>query len=155
MCFIGIDPGLSGAIGIGGKNPQAWDMPIFDDGKKRSLNILALRDLLLSIQEKNPECSIVLEKAQPMPRDGSMGAFRYGEAYGIIKGLVVSMGFPVMEVAPITWKSKIVGKGKDKDASRMLVIQTFPSLASEFKIKKSHNRAEAILLAEYGKRYLS
>jgi hypothetical protein len=42
------------------------------------------------------------------------------------------MGFSMIEVAPVTWKYKIVGKGKDKDASRMLVMQLFSQLSKQF-----------------------
>ena len=152
MYLVGIDPGLSGAIALAGPdNVSAWDMPLLNDGTKKQLDLLNIIDLLKSFPETS---KVVLEKAQPMPRDGSMGSFRYGEVYGALKALIVSMKLPLIEVAPITWKTKIVGKGKDKDASRMLVMQLFPQLSKQFQIKKSHNRAEAILLTEYGKRFL-
>jgi len=84
-----------------------------------------------------------------------MGSFRYGEVYGILKGVIVSLELPLLEVAPITWKNKMIGKGKSKDASRMLAAQLFPQLSDRLRLKKDHGRAEAILLAEYGRRVSS
>lgn len=153
--YIGVDPGLSGAIAaIGPETLLTKNFPCLNDGTKRYLNIIELRDLLIELVEPygKDNCLICLEKSQPMPRDGVMGSFRYGEAYGILKGLFVSMEFPLMEVAPITWKTKMIGKGKDKDASRMLASQLYPQLGEFLKLKKDHGKAEALLLAEYGKR---
>lgn len=158
MTYIGIDPGLSGAIAIMGSGLcSAMDVPLFNDGTKRYIDIIGFRNLLLEAAEKTgkPNCLVCLEKAQPMPRDGSMGSFRYGEVYGILKGVIVSLEIPLLEVAPITWKTKMVGKGKGKDASRMAALQLFPQLAERLKLKKDHGRAEAVLLAEYGRRVFS
>ena len=158
ITYIGIDPGLSGAIAVIGSGACfAVDVPLFNDGTKRYLDIIGFRNLLLETTEKTGKlnCLVCLEKAQPMPRDGSMGSFRYGEVYGILKGVIVSLEMPLLEVAPITWKTKMVGKGKGKDASRMAALQLFPQLAERLKLKKDHGRAEAVLLAEYGRRVFS
>ena len=42
--------------------------------------------------------------------------------------------------------------GKDKDASRLRAIQLFPVVANRLDRKKDDGRAEALLLAEYGRR---
>jgi crossover junction endodeoxyribonuclease RuvC len=42
--------------------------------------------------------------------------------------------------------------GADKDASRLMAQQLFPTLVSELKRKKDHGRADAVLLAEWLRR---
>ncbi|CAI9768607.1 unnamed protein product [Fraxinus pennsylvanica] len=46
---------------------------------------------------------------------------------------------------------KLAGNGSSKDDSRKLASTLFPSLSSLLKRKKDHRRAEALLIAAYGK----
>jgi len=54
-------------------------------------------------------------------------------------------------IKPADWK-RIMLLGRDKDDCRARAIELFPTLLSQLQMKKHHNRAEAILLAEYGRR---
>ncbi len=45
--------------------------------------------------------------------------------------------------------------GKTKEDSRALAIQLFPALAEELKRVKDEGRAESLLIAEYGRRFLT
>jgi len=93
----------------------------------------------------------VIEKAQAMPKQGTVSMFRYGVAYGFIRGLLKTMRIPYTLIHPKTWKKEMMpDMGKDKGASILRVQQLFPT--TELTRKKDHNIADAILLAEYGRR---
>lgn len=154
--WIGIDPGLTGAVGgviQEGLGVSVEDLPVWSDGKKKFLDVLSLRNVLSKFcTGDKSRAFIVLEKSQAMPRDGTVGAFRYGEVYGTIKTLLVLEGYRWAEIPAASWRPKIVGKG-DKDASRILASRLFPTLSTFLARKKDHGRAEALLLAEYGRRF--
>jgi hypothetical protein len=54
-------------------------------------------------------------------------------------------------VAARTWQSNL-GLGKGKDASRNMASILFPDLAKHLTRVQDHNRADALLIAEYGRR---
>ncbi|KAI5409806.1 variant 4 [Lathyrus oleraceus] len=76
-----------------------------------------------------------------------------GFGYGLWIGILVSSGFTVVPVPSFTWKAKfeLSGSKTAKDDSRKLASTLFPSLSSLLSRKKDHGRAEALLIAAYGK----
>jgi crossover junction endodeoxyribonuclease RuvC len=147
------------------------DMPTYEveSGKKirNELDIHAIYALLISLKEMHPDSHAgnvvaVIERQQAMPdhlkgqAQGSHSVFVTGKNYGILLALLVAANIPYEVVAPVSWKSKTMkDMGKEKDASRIKALQLFPQCAEDLKRKKDHNRADALLLAEYGLRYLN
>ncbi|PPD75376.1 hypothetical protein GOBAR_DD27715 [Gossypium barbadense] len=76
-----------------------------------------------------------------------------GFGYGLWIGILVASGFSVVPVSSLSWKRefKLAGAGSTKDDSRRLASTLFPSLSDMLKRKKDHGRAEALLIATYGK----
>ncbi|GJT96248.1 hypothetical protein Tco_1091766, partial [Tanacetum coccineum] len=76
-----------------------------------------------------------------------------GFNYGLWIGVLVASEISVVPVPSVRWKQefKLSGNGKTKDDSRALACTLFPSLSSSLKRKKDHGRAEALLIAAYGK----
>lgn len=70
--------------------------------------------------------------------------------YGRLQCLVESrcMNATWEAVLPSVWKAK-VGVTKDKGGSLALARVIYPMLADDLKRQKDHNRAEALLIAEY------
>lgn len=66
---------------------------------------------------------------------------------------MVASGFSVVPVPSSVWKNefKLSGKLVCKDDSREAASAIFPSMSSLLKRKKDHGRAEALLIAAYGK----
>jgi hypothetical protein len=93
----------------------------------------------------------IVEKVAARPGEAPSGAFSFGFSAGAISGVLGALRVPVTTVAPATWK-KAMGLGPDKDLSRARAIELFPAAASKLALKKQHDRAEALLLAEYGRR---
>lgn len=161
MIYIGIDPGLDGAIAI--YNPDAdhvlkrlvfHDMPTLaikrGKTKKREIDAHALRTIFAHAGEPGHR-RVIIEQSGPMARDGSMQAWKTGSGWGIVYGVVVGVGLPIQIVTVQRWK-KVMGASADKDLSRKLAMSAFPEQADHLDRKKDDGRAEAALIALYAHR---
>ncbi|KAK2977539.1 hypothetical protein RJ640_018181 [Escallonia rubra] len=94
-----------------------------------------------------------VEQSRPFPKDGKQGWWSGGFNYGLWVGVLVASGFSVVPLSSLLWKNeyKLAGNGSSKDDSREVASSLFPSMASFLKRKKDHGRAEALLIAAYGK----
>lgn len=148
--FIGIDPGITGAIAsISPSGIEFVDCPsIKQNGKNRPNSTLMAAELKrLAL----PDSIAIIEIVHAMPGQGVSSMFTFGMGYGIWLGLLSGLGIPFEMITPQTWK-KHFGVGGDKEASRNIALQLFPSTTNDLKLKKHHGRAEALLLAEYLRR---
>ena len=161
---IGIDPGQSGAIALLADNHFAGfiDMPTMPrktSGEEIDAAFLGrkLRDARSA--HEGAYCVAVLEQVNAMPsipgKDGTrraMGAssaFRFGESYGVLKGVLGALNLPVVFVAPLTWKRRLRLEGTKKDFSRTAAIEWFPSATEYLQRKKDVGRADALLIAHW------
>lgn len=147
---IGIDPGFSGAIATlstTGEVVEVSDMPIIK-AKKDELDTQTIKDIL----SRFDVIHVYIEKAQAFPKQGCVSMFRYGKASGILEGIIIGLDIPYSLIAPQTWKKEIMrDMGKEKTASILRVNMLFPDLNIGNR-KKDHGKADAILIAEYGRR---
>ena len=93
---------------------------------------------------------LVIEKQGARPKQGVSSAFKIGMGFGQILSAVSLLGIPHQIVTPASWK-KALRVPADKDAARRIAIQQFPALADDLKRKKDEHRAEALLMATYGR----
>lgn len=158
MIYIGIDPGVTGAVATDDYgHGSVWDIPTTVTGKgtvKREINgaLLAgiLRDIAGNAQASDDEgYTAILERTSAMPGQGVSSMFSMGVSRGVILGVLGALAIPYEEVVPAVWKRHFNLLGKDKDAARTLAIQMFPGMAAQLARVKDHNRAEALLLAAY------
>lgn len=169
--YVGIDPGLRGAIAyLQGDDLTIWDMPVLEKqvgkrlkknkkapkgGKhvqyvpviKRFLDVVALSNLLEDLYG-----SFYLEKITPRTENGHMGCFVQGIGIGAIQGVCAAYEIDVVEASPQRWKQSMGLLGKDKNASRHLAMDLFPGYADLFKRVMDDGRAEAALIAAYGRK---
>src|SRR5215469_6513035 len=132
---LGIDPGMGGALAFYGASPSyvqdyfsVFDMPVYGDGKQRGVDAASLAAL---IRPFKPAFAIV-EKVNAMKGWGVGSCFRFGESFGVVRGVLGALEIPTRLVAPVTWKKHYGLKGGDKEASRRLVVERWPALASLF-----------------------
>jgi crossover junction endodeoxyribonuclease RuvC len=160
LIYIGIDPGLSGALAeiFGEGNAAVHDTPtmvVSGVKEKRVYNTAAMAHIL-SPYRGNLEVLVVLESVHSMPKQGVASSFSFGQGLGMWQGIIAALGLPLEMPSPQRWKKEMLAdQGKDKDASRFKAIQLFPSLADQLKLVKHDGRAEALLMAEYGRRLRS
>lgn len=173
MIYIGIDPGLSGALamineGAGCRNEetglwqpstQAMDTPTAETGKgtKREYLISAMADMLersCGTHTMRGKVFAIIEAVHSMPKQGVASSFSFGRGLGIWEGILSAYRIPYIKVAPQTWKKAMMGDmpRDNKDSSRIVASRLFPWVADLFKRKKDDGRAEALLMAEHGRR---
>lgn len=155
--IIGIDPGLSGAVAcldVSTHDVTILDMPTYK-GKtgKVVVNSMELLEILEPPSSEPGSVFAVLEQVWARPKEGVSSAFRFGRAYEACVTSLAAHKYDVRDVTPPVWK-KYFGLKSDKGLSRGLAIQRFPRQAALFKRVKDDGRAEAALIALYGKEKL-
>lgn len=158
MIFIGIDPGVSGAVAAIGPNSCAVeDIPtigIEGAGRTvRKIDGLELARLLRRMVPAGEECVVVLEDVHVMPsnKSGSAANTSLLHSKGVIEGVLAVMRMPTQLVNSQRWK-RVYGLGSDKKESLEKARTLYPDLAkSRLARVADHNRAEGLLLAHYGK----
>ncbi len=149
--ICGIDPGLGGALvwlNWLGQIEQVRDMPVAPTGTNSRNEVAALR-LATELKDLKPDL-IVLEHVSVRPGEGSVGAFAFGQGFGVIIGVTAALEIPVSRVRPTIWKKamKLKGKGKKGAAeARARAMEYWPAQHEEFKRVRDDGRAEAALLA--------
>lgn len=143
MIYIGIDPGKNGGIAfIQDKDTLIY--PYSDD------------TLLLRFQDLNYEkCVCYLEQVHAMPKQGVSSTFNFGMNYGFIQGVLKAYNIPFELVPPQKWKKEF-SCTSDKNTSIEVCKRLFPgvNLKATERSKKDHDgMAEALLIAEYGRRH--
>jgi len=177
MIYIGIDPGVSGGIGVirYGKlgeysKPlvEAFKMPATEmDLCELLKSLIPTYDLMTRMKEPRVFC--YLEKAQAFPgsqkvtrcprcstvlktrqSQGVSSTFKFGMQYGTLKGILTALHIPFELIRPVDWQRALgcMTKG-DKNISKAKAQQLFPD------IKVTHAKADALLISEYCRRMRS
>ena len=155
MIYIGIDPGLSGAVAVLLPYEQhVFDTPTADvDGKRKYLVSAMVKLLRPYAEHVGHDKLAVLENVHSMPKQGVASSFCFGEGKGMWEGILAALEIPMELVSPQRWKKEIMAdQGKEKSAARFKAMALFPSLADQLKLVKHDGRAEALLMAEYARR---
>lgn len=146
--FIGVDPGLSGAVAlICGSDYRVIDIPIMQKGSgtvKFEINASAMAELLK--KEINSPPTAILERVNAMPGQGVASVFSLGDSFGACRAVLACLHVPTFYITPVTWK-KFYKLSSDKEEARALAIKLFPK--AELHLKKHIDRAEALLMANY------
>jgi crossover junction endodeoxyribonuclease RuvC len=148
--IAGIDPGYKTG-GVALYNPvmdwyEVHDLPTYESG---GVDLVALADILNSDNVRY----VYIEKQQAMPKQGISSTFNLGYAFGQIVGMMqlweqVSYSL----VTPAKWKREL-GVPRGKDGARIMAQREFPKVAKQLTRKKDEHRAEALLIAKYGRNY--
>lgn len=159
--IIGIDPGVSGAVGIltdTGEFSSVHDLPVRAklSGKGNEIDAATLANLL----REYPGAIVFAERVQAMPpvrgkggkqrSAGTQSSFNFGETAGVIRGVVLTLGLRLEYITPEVWKRRFGLTGKDKDAARTYAMDRFPEAAEYLTRKKDNGRADALLIAVCG-----
>jgi crossover junction endodeoxyribonuclease RuvC len=154
--FIGIDPGLSGAIA---RYDAAGSLDVVDvpthalvrNGKNKREIDLQETARILDAMAKEAGTQIWIEQVASMPGQGVSSVFAFGKAYGILLGIAASTFTPIHLVTPSVWKREM-GVTASKDGSRAKASSLLPAHSHNWSRVKDDGRAEATLIALYGAR---
>jgi crossover junction endodeoxyribonuclease RuvC len=152
MLTVGIDPGITGALALmdGAVVLSVVDMPTVASSKgKNQVNAAELANILTGWWSKYGGFETCLELVHTMPGQGVSSSGNFMMGFGIIQGVVAALRISVIMVTPNSWKKRAGLIGKDKDFARTFAQRLYPSV--ELGRKKDIGRADAILIALYGK----
>lgn len=155
MIYIGIDPGLTGAISFVDSRGSCVveDIPTVElpgNGMvKRKVDGLALARLVRQHCPASDQAMVVCEAVRAM--GGKNNAVQTQgslmRTLGAIEAVFEVLRFPWAIVEPQAWK-RFYGLGSDKRESLTVARALYPG--APLKLAKHHNRAEALLIAHYG-----
>jgi crossover junction endodeoxyribonuclease RuvC len=139
MTIVGIDPGQSGGLAF------------LTDG---AANAVAFKDVtphdLVALLKVATINKAYLEGVNAMPRQGVVSTFKFGMNYGWWQGALTALGIPYERVYPLKWQTLMGCRtGRDKNVSKRRAQELFP------RIKITHAVADALLIAEYGRRTMT
>lgn len=151
--ILGIDPGLDGAVALldvhSGELVEVFDVPTLQLKNRRELDEYGLARI---VDEWSPQVTEAwIEDAWPRPGEAATLAFQFGRNFGQMRGIVCANFIPLHVVVPAVWKRVMKVTG-DKDESRKVASVTWPTQSGRWPAKKNHGRAEAALVAAYGRR---
>ena len=169
MIIIGCDPGLHGAIAILETETgemQVHDIPVLQTSVKATGNRKTKSGMRTKTEIDVGELTALLcpyalkgtafiEDVHSMPKQGVASVFSFGFSAGVLRGVIGALGIPYTLVTPQAWKkAMLAGIGsKEKDGSILRAKQLFPKHSSIL-LKTKDGRAEAMLIAQYGRQTL-
>ena len=154
--FIGIDPGGNGAVAVltpDGAPVDCFEVPFLKDGSRKTINTRALSHRL-QVLTKGKSVFCAIERVNAMPKQGVSSTFAFRRAFGQLEGVASAFGWSLIHVRPKTWQKKFFqfASGSDtKEKSRQIAMGLFPKV--DLHLKKHHNKADSLLIGEYGRRY--
>lgn len=136
--IIGIDPGISGGAAILSEDPSFVQVIAF-----AKLTPVEVSDWLIG----HKPSMAYLEGVNAMPGQGVTSSFKFGMNYGMWQGLLAAHKIPFQRVYPLKWQTFMNCRtAGNKNISKARAQELFP------KIKITHAIADALLIAEYGRR---
>ena len=157
--ILGIDIGVSGAIALlspAGELIDVYDMPCLLDGvrTKAGKNRCTVNaPLLAELVYKTHATKAFVERVGPMPKEGAVSAFAFGDCKGVVRGVLAAAAIPCLFITPAQWKRAVgipPGKLGAKDQARSEALRRWPAHAARFKLKKDDGKAEAALIGLAG-----
>lgn len=156
MVWIGVDPGLSGAVAF---IPEAGEARVFSTptlyvstgkSQRRHYHLAEMYRLFDQYSDESVKL-VTLEIQQAFPGQGVTSTFSIGYGYGLWHMFFSLKGWPLELARPAKWKKEF-GLSSDKGRSLLRANELFPHLSAEIRVKDDAGRAEALLLAEYARR---
>jgi hypothetical protein len=150
VIYIGIDPGLDGALAaLTPTGLDVFDTPTYHTARSKRRYSTTMMSRILGALKDRGGVFAMIEAVHAMPGQGVTSMFSMGYGLGLWHALLVGHEILWEDVSPQRWK-KAFDLDRDKEKSRALAQSLFPG--AFFNRKKDHGRAEAALIAEYGRR---
>lgn len=160
MIVVGVDPGLTGAVAAvdSAGTCTVEDIPTLElEGGglvKRRVDGLKLARMLRHMVPAGHDCLVVIEAVRAMGGQNNavqtQGSLM--RTLGAIETACEILRMPMRAVQPQRWK-RAYGLGTKKGDSLATARALYPT--APLSMAKHHNRAEAVLLAHYGKDHLT
>lgn len=155
LTVVGVDPGVAGGIAIlfpSGEG-RPYKMPETERDLLDLLNEMRGWGATHAVMEQVQPGGLTRDKAggengTPMHRMGAKSAFTFGRGVGRLEMALIATGFVIERVRPVVWQTALGCRTKgDKNISKRRAQELNPA------IKVTHWNADALLIAEYARRF--
>ena len=137
MIYVGCDPGKSGAIAVVSQDGLHIDHVKLTETETDVWRFLYDHSLGRAW----------LERVASRPGQGVSSVFKFGTSYGFLRGILTATQVRWEEVTPPVWQRVMKCRsGGDKKITKAAAQRLFPD------VKVTHAIADALLIAEYGRR---
>ena len=148
LCAVlGVDPGVRGGLALlraDGSVAGLWTM---NPALTESEAVEKVRQAAWSLQAYRGVC--FFEKVGFKRGDGGKGAWTFGAITKLVTGALLALDVTPHYVYPMAWQAEMgCLTGGNKNVSKRRAVELFPAE------KITHARADALLIAEYGRRRL-
>ena len=146
VSVCGIDPGASGGIAI---KYDKDNVVVFNMTNQTEVDIWEW-----FLAQKKPDV-IFLEKVHSMPKQGVSSVWKFAQNYGLLRGFIIAIGIPLIDVTPNKWQSALPGVKLTEKQKKSVEIevsklpkekQSAKKRSMEYSIKKNNTKACAQLL---------
>ena len=159
-------PGGGGALAMlaygGERRPtrcDVLDLPLLRPGADPSASLhrgrrapaLDLARLAALLGAAAAPATALVERPRPPAGHGPGRIFAGGCAHGAVLGVLAGLGIPARAVSAAAWRRDL-GLGRDAEAIRARAEALFPARAGRWRRGRDIARAEAALLAAWGRR---
>lgn len=154
--YIGIDPGLTGAVASitsEGRFVEVHDAPVvtFSGTARKDYDDDEMAGILRAMVSRGIAL-VAIEAQRSMPGQGVASMLKLGLGYGLWRGVIAGLRLPCTLVQPRQW-IKDMNAGKEKVQRVLIAKRLFPAVQQLTKTK--HGRADALLIAEWARRFHS
>lgn len=152
--ILGIDPGLTGGLALIHAPPiprqllTIIDLPPDPKDLATTLDMYA-QSIRFAVVEK-VGAMVYTNKFGEKRGQGAKSSFAFGKGYGLLLGTMTALSIPFFEINPSVWKI-LLGLSSNKAKSIQKAKELYPESASFLTLKKHDGRAEALLLAHFGR----
>ena len=157
--YLGIDPGLAGAIVGVDNNLNVLFLrktPVFKQPLHNTrYDLREMWTILRELRAKYEHISCYIEKSQSRPTDSRRSAWTTGCGFGFWQMALTAADIPYGLVPPKKWQTAVYPKDSDlspKELSVLCAKQIFPKinlLPTPRSRKEDHNISDAALIALY------
>lgn len=161
MIYLGIDPGLTGAMVALNRHGEVVFAKHFEPNVEKQFDAHLFSDWITELRCIDAATNRILaavEKVHAFPGQGVSSTFKFGCTYGKILGVLAAKLIPYELISPVEWCGvMLAGEDKEqgKNRARLVAQRLFPEV--NLKVKKRaimphSGLADAILIAEYLRR---
>ena len=160
MIVLGVDIGLTGAIAAvdSAGTCSVHDLPTKAIGGNRQVGrCLDARGLIMIVREivrPGVAAMAVIENLHAGIGPGKTARASLMHSTGVVEAVLAIARIDTVVVSPVAWKRWHGLLRAPKNEGRLKAIALFPVVTAQLMRKKDHNRADALLLAEYGQKTL-
>lgn len=143
MNFLGIDPGpKSGGLAIVTSRKEVYAITRMPATEHDLCDFLKQRASIINMAW--------IEKVHAFPKQGVVGAFNFGDNYGMLRGVLAAYDIPFEVVRPLAWQKRLEIPKKGRDESKPQFKRRLIRIAQNMypKVPILKETADALLLAE-------